>query len=218
MNDPCGRIDERLDAWIDGTCEPAERERVERHLAACPDCRRRADEIRAVVDAARDLPRELDLPRDLRPGIRAAARRRAPLRPALVGLAAAAVLALAGVSAWWLRPTALPAPAPAAAATAAARPDAAFRRAAAELASAAAGLESSLRNDAHLAPQTRTVLDENLRILDEAIAEASRALDVRPSDPARGRTLTALYRRKVDVLWRVSRLAERRASGGTHDA
>ena len=52
----------------------------------------------------------------------------------------------------------------------------------------------------------------------ELMAEASRALDVRPSDPARGRTLTALYRRKVDVLWRVSRLAERRASGGTHDA
>jgi len=205
MNDECRRVDERLDDWVDGTSAPAERARIERHLAACADCRRRAAGIESVVAAARALPRELDLPHDLLPGIRVAARPRPSRARVFAALGAAAAVGLAVVSAWLV-------PAPerdGGGPTAAAAPDAPFRRAAEEFRLAAAGLERSLETDRTLPAETRAVLDENLRILDAAIAEASRALTVRPADPERGRTLTALHWRKVDVLWRVTRLSER---------
>jgi anti-sigma factor RsiW len=199
MNGTCRDVDARLDDWIDGACDATERERIEAHLATCAACRARAAEIRTIVDAARRLPREVDLPRDLLPGIRARARARRPGRAAL-GILAAASVAIAGVTAWLVLAPERPAEPIAEA------PDAPFRLAAEQFEVAAAGLESSLGT---LTPETRAVLDRNLDILDAAIAEASRALDVRPADPRNGRMLTALHRRKVDLLWRVSRLSDR---------
>jgi len=40
----CGRIRESLAGYVDDLLPPGERDSVERHLAACPSCRRRADD------------------------------------------------------------------------------------------------------------------------------------------------------------------------------
>jgi hypothetical protein len=63
-------VDDMLDDWVDGGLSEADRAAVERHLAGCERCRRGADAIRAVVAAARGLPKEIEPPRDLWPAVR----------------------------------------------------------------------------------------------------------------------------------------------------
>jgi anti-sigma factor RsiW len=50
----CGDLDERLTPFVDDEAAPAERAAVGAHLAACPPCRKHADDERT----ARDLVRE----------------------------------------------------------------------------------------------------------------------------------------------------------------
>ena len=83
--------EERLNGYVDGTLDPADREAVDRHLAACATCRLEVERMTALVAGARALPRALDPPTDLWPGV--ASRLRRPGIP--WWLAAAAVLTLA---------------------------------------------------------------------------------------------------------------------------
>jgi hypothetical protein len=61
------------------------------------------------------------------------------------------------------------------------------------------------RRDA-IPPETLTVLDENVRVIDAAIAEVRLSLDRNDVDPGGGHALTALYNKKLQLLWRASRL------------
>ncbi|MDH4132647.1 MAG: zf-HC2 domain-containing protein, partial [Gemmatimonadota bacterium] len=103
-----------LDGFADGSLPAAERARVTEHLAGCPECRREVAELREVLSATRNLPREILPPRDLWPGIED--RLEAPGRRAVIGrgwipagairvaLAAAAALLLmvsGGIMAPW---------------------------------------------------------------------------------------------------------------------
>lgn len=58
-----------------------------------------------------------------------------------------------------------------------------------------------------LSPETRAIIEDNLRIIDEAIDQVREALDAEPDDTRNGHILNALYRQKVEFLWRVSRLS-----------
>ena len=101
--------EDQLNGYADGSLAATERGAVELHLAACPPCRAEADELRALLAAARELPRAIEPDRDLWAGveerIRAGAGSREPgagrsvwLRVALP-LAATVVLAL-GITLW----------------------------------------------------------------------------------------------------------------------
>ncbi len=62
------RLRDQLSAYIDGELTAVETEALERHLAACPDCRQALEELRVTALALRELPQE-ELPRSftLRP-------------------------------------------------------------------------------------------------------------------------------------------------------
>jgi hypothetical protein len=101
MND--GRLHpdaERISDWIDGELEGAARGEVEAHVATCGDCRALADELEALVRAARALPDRAP-EHDLWPALAARldgprARRRGPRPLATLGalVAAAGIVAL----------------------------------------------------------------------------------------------------------------------------
>ena len=56
----CTGMENRLVEYLDGRAKPAGRRAVEEHLAACAECRTRAEEFRMVWNALGDLP-ELSL-------------------------------------------------------------------------------------------------------------------------------------------------------------
>ncbi len=105
--------DQRLDAWIDGRLDAAERGELERHLAACEPCRRLRDALLASRTALREAVADEPPPPGLAERIRARldlederpagiADRRRGNRPLLVvALAAGLVAAVLGVAAWW---------------------------------------------------------------------------------------------------------------------
>jgi hypothetical protein len=51
-----------------------------------------------------------------------------------------------------------------------------------------------------LAPETVAILEESLRVIDEAIREARAALEVDPASPGAARTLNSMYETKLHVL------------------
>ena len=53
----CAHVRGRLSEWLDGDLEPASARAVSRHLQGCAECRRRADELRAVSSVLAGLPR-----------------------------------------------------------------------------------------------------------------------------------------------------------------
>ena len=65
----CRRIGESLAAYADNLLEPAERSGVERHLAACPACRRQADKEQGARRLLRRSSQQL-LNESLPPGLR----------------------------------------------------------------------------------------------------------------------------------------------------
>lgn len=67
----------RLYDFLDGALPPAEKEAVERHLAACPSCRRALENRKCLAEAARALP-PFAVPEDFAAGILA----RLPALPA----------------------------------------------------------------------------------------------------------------------------------------
>lgn len=84
-----------LSAYLDGRLEDAVRARLEAHLAGCPTCRQALEELRAVRQALRELPRTA-APRSF--ALREADVRPAPARQPVGGLGRMAPL-LSGVTA-----------------------------------------------------------------------------------------------------------------------
>jgi anti-sigma factor RsiW len=53
----CAGVRRRLSEWLDGELEPLAARSVSAHLAGCPACSRRAEELRAVSGLLAELPR-----------------------------------------------------------------------------------------------------------------------------------------------------------------
>lgn len=211
----------RLNDLVDGLLPAPEAAAVEAHLAGCAACRAEAEGLRALLREAAALPREIAPPAEVWEALRAETTAR-PARAAWTvrmtrpQLAAAAVLLVAlssGVTAALVRGGGDPAGAPVAAVLepAAAAPPASwveFRRAETEYLRTADDLEAALDagRDA-LAPETVEVVQENLRIIDEAIRGAREALARDPANAELSNALAATYRDKIDVLERTLRLS-----------
>jgi hypothetical protein len=87
-------LTEELSAFLDGELSDTERSRAADHLADCPQCQQRLDELRELEALAQTVPRELTPPSDIATRVRARLeRKRTPARPWWWAAAAAAVLA-----------------------------------------------------------------------------------------------------------------------------
>jgi hypothetical protein len=211
MND---RWMERLSEYLDDELTPTERASIESHLETCRDCSAVLSDLRRVVDRARHLD---DRPprRDLWPGI---AQRigATPARARVLGrkwsfsvpqLAAAAValMTLSGGTVWLIQsqgstvsnlPLAgvdSPSVAPVAVN--------ASHNAAQSYAAAVADLERVLAGwRGQLDTTTIKVIEQNLAAIDQAIAQARRALEADPANMYLNTHLAETMRRKLELL------------------
>jgi anti-sigma factor RsiW len=209
----CTHIEPRLSAYVDGALTAEERADVARHLDQCAPCRGIVRDLERLRSTARQLgpvrpPDHIWL--EIAGQVHAAAG--SPARPAsasprrpvvwqFVGLAAMLVLVTMAVY-FVMRP---PGGAPA---SGNAGRDAAVQAVADELQlamqhyeKAIAQLEALTKNrDSTIDPAVAAMLQKNLTVVDEAIAESRMALASNPeSEPARESLFEAL-RRKVGVL------------------
>lgn len=226
----CTHYRESIHELVDGTIGPIRRAELERHLDECAACRALAEDLRAILDTAASLdPLDPPdgvwfqiagrLHQEGRvaappPPAPAASRRHV----ALLALAAGLVLA-AGASVMVLLPqlrtngaSPLASSAPAAppgnagSAVAVESVEEEFRLAEQHYQNAIAKLEQAAKldqssgNPAILDAQTAAMLQKNLQVIDQAIAESRVALRAEPqSAPARDSLFDAL-RRKVVLL------------------
>jgi anti-sigma factor RsiW len=217
----CERQIDRIQELVDGTLGAIRRSELEQHLAQCDACRALKDDLERIRDAAAALPQLrppdgawLQIAGRLRQeGHVLEAPPRAPRRVsyAWLGIAAALVLA-AGASVMVLfrsAPTPSPVPTATAPATGGGANDAASVEAAQTAVEAAqeqyekaiGNLQTIARDHMNqLDPQTSTVIEKNLGIIDQAIAENRAAVKAEPTSVAARETLFEALRQKVSLL------------------
>jgi anti-sigma factor RsiW len=211
-----------LSSYLDGELTPGERLDVEAHLADCPRCRALLEEFRALVDEAPALRVDGEPAADLWPGIRERLRPRSSRRRGLRALVpgtwpersawlrpamAAAALVLVVAAALVLLSRGEPSPSPArrasnegSAAPAVAPLPARPLEASREYYDTLARLERAARVRLARDPRVVEVIEENLEVLDMAIAQYTDALAEQPGDPGLTARLEAARQRKIDVL------------------
>jgi len=218
----CNELDERLDDFADGVLSPADAREVEAHLASCAACREAERRTRRLLAHAAALPRSAAPPRDLWPGIeRTIARERrfsglfAWGRPMMLAAAATVVLGVLAAVLWreapapGLKAVAIPAATPAlervSTVTVA---DPALAEAEREYEAAAKALLAVLQQHrSRLSSEDLAQVEDNVAVIDRALAELREALAKDPVNPELNRMLVATHRKKVDVLYRVVRLS-----------
>ncbi len=230
------RWTDRLSEYLDGELSGAERVELEAHLAGCPECVAALDELRRVMARAgslEDRPPAADLWPDIAARIGAgapataapvdlAARRAAKrgglrerrLSFSLPQLAAASIaLMVLSAGAAWLVSTPggrIESPAARSAAGGATTVSAvpAVAPGVANYDAAVAELERVIeeRRD-ELDPATVRAIEENLLIIDRAIAQAQRALSADPVSIYLNEHLTATMRQKLEFLQRAAQMA-----------
>ncbi len=219
----CQDLEHLLDGFVDGQTTPDERRQVEQHLAGCAECREIVKETRALLAATTTLARQIPPGRDLWPGVRAGVGGRRIARSTTayawngartrwIGLAASLlVVVLAGSTALWLHEgdrtpaggeasgTALPA---------GYEESTTIDDQVREYVEAAELLQASIRQRrTQLSPETLLVLEKNLSIIDQAIAEVRGVLESDPADRGNALMLQAMHQQKVELLRRVTRLS-----------
>jgi anti-sigma factor RsiW len=226
----CSNVEKQLDDYLDGELSEEDRHSVEKHLETCLSCNRSLEQLGSLVESARRLSSEIEPERELWPGIESRIatplasggipeRRRTPSRWALSWnpLAAAAVLLLAvalPLTFWQLgrdpaaeppvaqsAPTAFSHEIPGAAATAMlARSEDGVLLPRTDL------LETlEMKRDVFPA-ETLSAIEEDVRLIDQAIAEVRAALDESPDNRQLELLLAARYQQEVALLNRVNQV------------
>ena len=210
----CEQIRERLDDYVAATLNEKDQATTAGHLAECAACAAEERELRSLLGRAAELPREMSPARDLWPGIAARLERRGrvlsfqPRATHLTWLAAAAVIAIAVSATLTTRNGIVPASGtgrlvPASLGTQgvlAAEHD--YEQAAAML------MQTIKRDREALSPETLKIVEANLLLIDNALADVRRALEQDPSSRELTSLLTATHRRKLETLQRVVRLSQ----------
>jgi tetratricopeptide (TPR) repeat protein len=232
MHDPWT---DRLSEYLDGELSGAERAALERHLAACPTCTAVLADLERVVARARSLTAEApgaDLWSGISAQIAAAARpatvrpirhRRVFSLPQLAAAALAAAVASGGLAWWWAvdrtasalraRPHAdAPVPGPAHVGVPMGGVQPAALAAERKYDAAVADLERVLaQGRGRLDPKTVTIVEQNLARIDQAIADARRALAADPNNAYLNAHLARAMRWKIDLLRQAAGLAVRQS-------
>jgi hypothetical protein len=209
----CDRISGLLDDFLAGKLPAEVSQEVQEHLGQCLSCRREWMELQDLLQKTAELPAEIFPERDLWPKIemQIAAPRSSPSRPWWPYLAAA-VLALAvfsmPLSRWWLGQRTDDAP------QARSQPVElvpAETRIAADIARSQDGvlharkdlLEMLERRRDRWDPEVLVVVEENMRILDEAIGQLYLALEEDPGNRRLHFLLASRYQQEVNLVKRV---------------
>jgi len=214
-------ISEKLSDYLDDELTPADRQGVEAHLRQCGDCAATLSDLRRVIGAAGAL-RETPPPNDLWPAIaariasgpRAAAppprRMFAFTMPQLV----AASLVLVALSGWLALRVLSPAPPRRSASTVGSQPggggsltpvafdDQQYDTAIREL------QEAIDRGRSRLDPETVAAVERNLRLIDQAVDDARRALAADPSSGYLSGYMVQTRQRKLELLRQVAVLTQ----------
>lgn len=216
----CQWTRDRLDAWIDGELTAEDAEAVRAHCDACDGCGQLAADLRRIVTDAARLPREVEPAHDLWPGIADGLEQSkvvggsfgsagSPLRRVVPWLAAAAVVILAVALAYRFGQSngrslvAAATPTPANLAPVTYGPI--VSDVASELRDVRDALMIQLEERRHtLDPMTLQVIDDNLKIIDDAIARITTALGEDPGNPTLSRQLVFAYRQQIDLLRRAA--------------
>lgn len=211
---------EILNDYLDGTLPQDERAELERRLGADPALAAELRELRALVAAAAELPREATPFRDLWPGIERrlregpgaerpdAQRRIVPVASARLGWWVGAVAAAAALVIFVVTRPPGGGGGPEIAAGNAAAPDGApaeipaspLDRADLEYAAASRDVLDRLQRNEELDPETVELIRRNLDIIDGAVREIREALDASPESARLHHRLSAEYRRRGEVL------------------
>ena len=204
---------EQLSEFVDGGLTAEARHELETHLAHCARCARDRDRLETLLAHSRALPAEVEPPaelwsvvqRQIVPPPSSATRR--------VWLLAAAALLLVAVSS---AVTALLVRRPEtivvrreqpAAPMAVVRLPVAARAVDADYQAVIRELDEGLaQRRAQLSPETIAKVEASLRVVDQAIGEARRALAADPANRDLVDLLAASYERKLELLRRASEL------------
>jgi anti-sigma factor ChrR (cupin superfamily) len=195
--------EQQINDYLDGELSSAAASSVTTHIQECEACRAEVDALRHLLARVGQLPRDIQPERDLRPAVWQQAERRT-LWHWRYPLAAAAVLLIAISSTLTVLLT-RGADGPVVRVTESADPVdlvSLETRYTSEL----ADLQRTLREQRdRLSPQTVRILEENLAIIDRAIAEARAALVNDPQSDMLGELLRSAYQRKIDLLKQAAR-------------
>jgi predicted anti-sigma-YlaC factor YlaD len=204
----CDQFDLLLDDYLEQKLDPDVASEAASHLATCAACRVRTGELRALLEAATTLPRDIQPPRNLWPGIAAqlaprSSRTLAWTRWAPLAVAATALIAVTALlTARMTRHDTVVATGPAPATAHPVTFDADR-----EYALATEDLERLLaERRAQMAPATVAVLERNLALIDAAIAESRTALAADPANADLRALLWGAHRQKLELLERATRL------------
>lgn len=229
---------DRLSGYIDGDLTAEERTTVENHLGECGECRRVLEELRAVVAGAGDLPErqpERDLWAGIAATIQApiarddrdskvialptarvtddAAEERVSYRfsPSQLAAASIALIAVSSLVTWaagpglGVRTAAVDVPGIVEGAAFASTDEGAPPELAGEL----LALERTLAEAASsLDPNTVRVLERNLAVIEQAIVDSRRALQLDPGNEFLSDHLERVYERKLSYLRDAAQVAE----------
>jgi hypothetical protein len=195
--------EQQINEYLDGELSDNDAAYVETHLHDCAECRAAVEALRHLLARVGQLPRDIQPDRDLRPGIWQQAERRT-LWHWRYPLAAAAVLLIAISSTMTVLLT-RDTDGPVVRVTESPNPVdlvSLETRYTNEL----ADLQRTLREQRdRLSPETVRILEENLAIIDRAIAEARTALVSDPQSDMLGELLRSAYQRKIDLLKQAAR-------------
>ncbi len=220
---------DRLSEYVDGDLDAATRTELEAHLATCAECRATLDDLERVVARAKriaDRPPATDLWTPIEASIAVQRDRALPVdrRQRTISftigrlVAAAAVVAVvAGSITWTIATRRGPGAVAGSRAADTAQPAASTATDATALAvasyrDAAADLERVLdAGRATLRPETMRVIEENLRAIDLAIAQADSALRRDPGSAYLNQHLAATMQRKLKLLRRAVEITTARS-------
>jgi hypothetical protein len=215
-------MDGRLDDYVDGVLAEDDAAAVEQHLASCAACRAAEQSTRRLLAHAAALPRSVAPPRDLWPDVERTIARRglagmfAWRQPWLLAAAAAVFVAVLAGVAWRSEPVggvqsvAIPTAGGPSLEPVAMVPvaDPTLAEAEREYEAAARTLLAVLeQRRSRLAADDLARVEDNVAVIDRALAEVREALAKDPVNPELNRMLVATHRKKVDVLRRVVRLS-----------
>jgi putative zinc finger protein len=196
-------VHDRLEAWAAGELDPAARAAVASHLEACAACRAEAHAWRALFERTAGLPRSIEPPRDLWPGIDAALDepaaiplRRPRLRPWWLAAAGVAlVVATAALTTLFLRgsDTLLARKLKGMESPAGADP------AVVDLRVASDDLLRRLEEE-DVPPETIAIVQRNLAVIDVAIGELEAALARDPDNEELAEMLVSTHRKKAELI------------------
>ena len=213
----CHEWTDRFDDFLDGRLDATDAEDLQAHIAACPSCSGELASIRELRDLAAALPRSLEPPRDLWPGIEAQISEAKVVRGrfgrrAILAAAAAVVIASSVVTAYFIgrsQTVVVTAESPAVGRSGPSEVLlASFEGLGVDnyMATRTELLDALEARKHELSADTLDVVMENLLLIDQAMDRIAEALGEEPENEFLMKQLASAYRRQIDLLQRAVRM------------